>query len=318
MTPTDARPLGSSPGDPCRGRGGRGRLLVLAALALAACGPEPRPGYAPEYVARPAPQAREPAVYRFAVHPLHNPQRLAAVYGPIVAYLNRHLGGPTLRLEASRSYEAFEAELYGRGYQLALPNPVQALRSLGSGYRIFGKMGGDEQFRGIILVRRDSGLQRVEQLKGMVVAFPAPTALAATMLPLWYLHTHGLDANRELRRLYTGSQESSIMSVYLGQAAAAATWPVPWETFSRRRPEVAAALEVRWETGALMNNALVARDDVPPELVARVGALLFALHETPEGARLLAEVPIPRFEPATAETYAPVRAFLDTYQRSIR
>lgn len=290
----------------------------MAALALVACSPEPGSTYAPRYVARPAQAALEPVVYRFAVHPLHNPQRLAEVYGPIVAYLNRHLGGPALKLEASRSYEAYEAALLGRGYEFALPNPAQALRSLRSGYRIFGKMGGDEAFRGILLVRRDSGIRRVEQLKGKVVAFPAPTALAATMLPLWYLHTHGVDANRELRRLYTGSQESSIMSVYLGQAAAAGTWPVPWEALSRRRPEVAAALEVRWETAPLPNNALVARDDVPPELVARVGALLFALHETPEGARLLAEVQIPRFEPATAETYAPVRAFLDTYQRSIQ
>jgi len=67
-----------------------------------------------------------------------------------------------------------------------------------------------------------------------------------------------------------------------------------------------------------VNNPLVARDDVPPELVARVGALLFAMHETPEGARLLAEVPIPRFEPATTASYAPVRDFLETYRRSIQ
>ena len=291
---------------------------MVAALALVACSTEPPPSYAPRYMDR-APQAtNEPAAYRFAVHPLHNPQRLAEVYGPIVAYLNGRLGGPVLKLEASRSYESFEATLYGRGYEFALPNPVQALRSLRDGYRIFGKMGGDESFRGLILVRRDSGIQRVEQLKGKVVSFPAPTALAACMLPLWYLHTHGLDANREIRRLYTGSQESAIMSVYLGQAAAAATWPVPWEAFTRRRPEVAAALEVRWQTEPLVNNALVARDDVPPALVARVGALLFAMHQTPEGARLLAEVPIPSFEPATAANYAPVRDFLESYQRSIQ
>jgi len=293
-------------------------MLVVAALVLVACSPEPRASYAPQYVAGPVQAAAGPPVYRFAVHPLHNPQRLAEIYGPIVAYLNRRLGSPVLKLEASRSYESFEAMLYGRGYEFALPNPAQALRSLESGYRIFGKMGGDESFRGILLVRRDSGILRVEQLKGKVVSFPAPTALAATMMPLWYLHTHGLDANREIRRLYAGSQESSIMSVYTGRAAAAATWPVPWETFSRRSPEVAAALEVRWQTEPLVNNALVARDDVPPELVARVAALLFAMHETPEGARLLAEVPIPRFEPATAGTYAPVRVFLERYQRSIQ
>jgi phosphonate transport system substrate-binding protein len=300
-----------------RARGLRAANLLLAtvAAALVSCRGEPHPSYAPEYGPRPT---LAPTVYRFAVHPLHNPQRLVEVYGPIVAYLNARLGGPTFRLEAARSYEAFESNLYGRSYDLALPNPAQAVNSVRSGYRIFGKMGDDREFRGLILVRRDSGLLRVEQLKGKVVSFPAPTALAATMMPLWYLHTHGLDANKEIRRLYTGSQESSLMSAYLGHAAAAAAWTVPWKAFQRQRPEVAAALEVRWETDPLVNNALVARDDLPPELVARVGALLFALHQTPEGARLLAEVPVSRFEPASSETYEPVRAFLDRYRRSVQ
>jgi phosphonate transport system substrate-binding protein len=283
--------------------------------ALAGCQVEPRATYAPSYGARPA---RELAVYRLAVHPLHNPQRLAEVYGPIVAHLNQRLGGPVLQLEAARSYEEFESKLYGRNYELALPNPHQTLHALHSGYRVFGKMGDDQRFRGLILVRRDAGLLRVEQLRGTTVSFPAPTALAATMLPLWYLHTHGLDANRDIRRRYTGSQESSIMSVYLGDSAAAATWDVPWEAFQRSRPEMAAALVVRWITDPLLNNSLMARDDVPPDLVQRVGALLFALHESPEGARLLAQIPISRFEPASAETYGPVQAFLDTYERTIQ
>jgi phosphonate transport system substrate-binding protein len=286
----------------------------MAAL-LAACAPDPRPTYAPDYgPARPATQV----VYRFAVHPLHNPQRLAETYGPIVAYLNQRLGGPILRLEAARSYEEFESKLYGRAYELALPNPHQTIHALRSGYRPFGKMGDDHRFRGLILVRRDSGILEVRQLKGKAVSFPAPTALAATMLPLWYLHGHGLDANREIQRRFTGSQESSIMSVYLGETAAGATWPVPWETFQRQRPELAAALVVRWETPPLLNNSLVARDDLPPGLVERVGALLFALHETPEGARLLEAIPVSRFEPASAETYEPVRAFLDAYERTIQ
>jgi phosphonate transport system substrate-binding protein len=303
-----------------RHRGGRirRRLLPLAlalAAAAAGCEPQPKAGYAPAYGPHQAPGLE---VIRFAVHPLHNPQRLTEVYGPIVAYLNRRLGGPRLQLEAARSYEEFESKLYGRGYDLALPNPHQAIHALRSGYRIFGKMGDDQLFRGLILVRRDAGLLAVEQLKGRTVGFPAPNALAATMLPLWYLHTHGLDANRDIRRRYTGSQESSIMSVYLGETAAAATWPVPWEAFQRQRPEQAAALVVRWATEPLRNNALVARDDVPPELVRRVAALLFSLHESAEGARLLAAIPISRFEPASAETYEPVRVFLAAYDKAIQ
>jgi len=297
-------------------RATRSALLLFAAHALvllAACSQESP--YTPEYGDTAASIRR---VYRFGVHPLHNPQRLAEVYGPIVDYLNRNLEGVSLLLEASRSYEDFDRKLYSRQFHFALPNPYQTLNSLVSGYRVFGKMGDDSRFRGILLVRRDGGISTVADLKGKVVSFPAPTALAATMMPLYYLHTHGLDANHDVDRLFAGSQESSIMSVYLGKSAAAATWPPPWEAFQRNQPAVAEELAVRWETEPLVNNGLVVRDDVPPELVQRVGALLFALHTHPEGARLLAEVPLSRFEPASEGTYAPVREFLEIYGKDIQ
>lgn len=289
--------------------------LTLACALLTACEGPPQATYTPEYGAAPG---RARAVYRFAVHPLHNPQRLTEVYGPIVAYLNERLGGPTLQFEAARSYEDFESKLYGRQYDFSVTNPLETLRSVQSGHRIFAKLGDDDTMRGVILVRRDSGIHRVEQLKGKAVSFPAPTAIAATMMPLWYLHTHGLDANRDVRRIYTGSQESSIMSAYLGTSAAAATWRVPWQAFQRNKPELAAELVMRWETPYLVNVGVVARDDVPAEVVERVGALLTGLHESEEGRTLLRAIPISRFEPASTETYGPVGAFMAEYEKAIR
>jgi phosphonate transport system substrate-binding protein len=85
----------------------------------------------------------------------------------------------------------------------------------------------DEMFRGIILVRKDSGIHKVTDLKGKKVSYPALTALAATMMPHYYLHTHGIDVNRDIENLYVGSQESSIMNVLRGHVAAGATGPVP-------------------------------------------------------------------------------------------
>ena len=97
-------------------------------------------------------------------------------------------------------------------------------------------MGNDEMFRGIILVRKDSGIRKVTDLKGKKVSYPAPTALAATMMPQYYLHTHGIDVNRDIENLYVGSQESSIMNVLRGHVAAGATWSVPWKIFQQENP----------------------------------------------------------------------------------
>jgi phosphonate transport system substrate-binding protein len=179
-------------------------------------------------------------------------------------------------------------------------------------------MRNDEDFRGILLVRKDSGITSLEQLRGRKISYPAPTALAATMMPQWLLHQNGLQVGRDVESVYVGSQESSIMNVYLGQTAAAATWPAPWRALARERPEVAEALEVRWQTGTLPNNALVARNDVPDAVVARLRAFFVNLDRTPEGRALLASAEIEGFEAASDETYAPVRDFLARFEVEVR
>lgn len=284
-------------------------------LSLHGCGDGGGPPYRPEYGERPA--GEKVKEYAFGVHPLHNPARLFEVYGPLVDLLGARIPEVRFVLEASRNYEEFDKKLYARHFDLALPNPYQTLNSLASGYRVFGKMGDDERFRGIILVRKDSGIRSVADLRGKAVSFPAETALAATMLPQQFLRDRGLPFGAYEAR-YVGSQESSIMNVYLGDTVAGATWPPPWAAFQKDRPEYAAQLTVIWRTPNLPNNGLVARDDFPPELLKRVAATLFTLHETPQGQAILARLPLSRFEPATDATYRPVRDFVAHFGKTVR
>lgn len=270
--------------------------------------------YTPEYSANPPIQQK---TYLFGVHPLHNPQRLDEVYGPIVDFLNKNLNGAKIRLVASRSYEEFDTRLRYRYFDFALPNPYQTITAMQFGYRVFGKMGNDSEFRGIILIRKDSGISKITDLKGKAISFPAPTALAACMMPLYYLHSSGLDVNHDIKRLFSGSQESSIMNVYLGKSAAGVTWPVPWKSFVQRNPDIAAMLVVKWETPPLVNNSLIVRDDVPKEIVDKVASLLFALHMTEDGRELLSAIPLEKFESASDRSYQPVSEFMEKYNSLI-
>lgn len=288
--------------------------MLLSALALAACGKGQEGAPEPAFSDTPPRVQRE---YVFAIHPLHNPQRLFEIYAPLADYLSRNIPDASFRLEASRNYAEFNKKLYARQFEFALPNPYQTLMSLSHGYHVIAKMGDDRKFTGILLVRRDSGIKRVADLKGKKVSYPARTALAATMMPQYYLHVHGLDVNRDIENLYVGSQESSIMNVYLGNVAAAATWPLPWEAFQHEHPKQAAELMVRWETEPLINNGVVARDDVPPALAEAVAQLLERLHTTKEGQAILARMPLSRFERADDKRYRVVEAFLRKFAKNV-
>ncbi len=290
-------------------------LLGLLALALAACGQnEGGKTAGPQFAAKAPLASRE---YVFAIHPLHNPVRLFEIYQPVIDHLNRNIPGTTFKLEASRNYEEFDKKLYTRQFDFALPNPYQTLNSLAHGYHVIAKMGDDYKFTGVILVRRDSGIQKIADLKGRKVSYPARTALAATLMPQYYLHTHGLDVNRDIENLYVGSQESSIMNVYLGQVAAGVTWPLPWEAFQIEHPEMARELELKWETEPMINNGVVARDDVPMQLAQRVAQLLASLHTTVEGRAILVRMPLSRFELADDQRYRVIEDFLRKFSQTV-
>ena len=290
-------------------------LCALGSVALLACTPEvPAPSV--QYSDRPSPG--QVPVYRVAVHPLHNPQKLHAAYQPLVDHLNSQLQGVKLELESSRDYQAFEAKFRQRGPEFLLPNPWQTLQAIDVGYHVIAMAGEAEDFKGLFIVRKDAPIAQPADLKGHSVSYPSYTALAAAILPQAYLHAHGIDVRRDIQNVYVGSQESSIMSVYLRQTAAGATWPPPWRLFQQDHPAEAAELKVVWETPSLVNNSVMVRDDVDPALVQQVLAVLLALPHTAHGTAVLGGMEIPRFYPATNASYQVVADYIARFERDVR
>ncbi len=286
-------------------------LLVV----LASCSRQEASAYHPAFDIK---AEHKVTAYVVGIHPLHNPKRLMQIYGPILAYINHQIPEAQFKLEPARNYDEFEKKLYAGYYDLAMPNPYQTVRATRYGYDVFAKMGDDEAFRGIILVRKDSGIHQISDLKGKVIAYPAKTALAAAMLPQFFLHSNGLDLNLDIQNRYVGSQESAILNVLRGHTAAAATWPIPWKAFCAEYPEQAAHLEIKWETQHLLNNGWIARKNVPSVIVDQFKTQLLRLHETAETRALLARLPISHFEPANNQTYQPVIEFLEAYSRQVQ
>lgn len=256
--------------------------------------------------------------YTFAVHPLYNPDKLFKVFQPLVTYLNQQIPELKLKLIASRDYAAFEQKLYKGEFDFALPNPYQTLQSLKYGYQVFGKMGDDKFFTGIILLRKDSSIRTFEDLKGKTIAYPSETALAACMMPQYYLYEHGININKDVTNIFVGSQESSILSVLTGSSQAAATWPIPWQGFQKNYPDKASQLFVKWQTAPMINNGLICKAGIPDNLVHKLSMVMCSLQNTKEGKQLLESIGISRFETADDKTYLRIRAFLDKFSRDVR
>lgn len=290
-------------------------LLALFALILAGCGrqTEDKPLQYSD-----APTTAAKTVYRFAVHPLHNPEKLIQVYQPLIDHLNQQLQGARLELEASRDYQAYEEKFRARAPAFLLPNPWQTLQAMKVGYQVIAMAGDAEDFKGVFIVRKDSGIKHPADLKGKTVSYPSPTALAAAIMPQYYLHAQGINVNRDIENIYVGSQESSIMNAYIGKSAAAASWPPPWRLFQRDHPAEAAQLKLIWETPPLMNNSVMVREDVPQAVRTTVLQTLLGLAQTPQGQAILVGMETARFHEAGDASYDRVRDYIARFEKEVR
>ncbi|MBI5020400.1 MAG: phosphate/phosphite/phosphonate ABC transporter substrate-binding protein [Ignavibacteriales bacterium] len=264
------------------------------------------------------PVSSKTAIYHFAVHPLYNPAKLVEAYEPLVDYLKKRVEGVQLELEASRDYAAFEKKYKELKPEFILPNPWQTLQAMKVGYHVIAMAGEPQDFKGIFVVRKDNSLKNPEDLKGKAVSYPSPTALAACIMPQYFLYQHGVNINSDIENRYVGSQESSIMNTYLGLTAAGATWPPPWRTFQKDHPQEAEKMKVIWETESLINNSVMVRDDIPAQIQEQIQALLLGLDKTAEGKLILAGMETKRFLPAANSDYDVVRRYIDNFELKIR
>jgi len=256
--------------------------------------------------------------YHFAVHPLHNPTRLLEAYQPLMDWINQNTDDFKLVLEASRNYQFYEKKFAAGKPEILLPNPWHTLQAQKVGYKVIAMAGEREDFRGIFIARKDSPLQSPLELKGQSVSYPSHTALAACIMPQYFLHQNGIDVLHDIDNHFVGSQESSIMNVYLGKVAVAATWPPPWRIFQRDYPDAAAKLKVIWQTPHLLNNSVMVRNDLPASVAQTLQQLLLDLDKSEQGRAALKAMSTKAFYVADDQTYAEVQTYVDRFEREVR
>ncbi len=289
-------------------------MLILGLWALTGCGGEPGSS-GPEYGSV---NLSKKSTYRFAIHPLHNPTKLFQAYQPLADYLSKQFPDSCFVVEASRDYASYEAKFKEGRLAFLLPNPWQTLQAIEDGYEVIAMAGDARDFKGIFIVRKDSKIEVPTDLKGETISYPAPTALAACIMPQNFLFRHGLDINKDVKNLYVGSQESSIMNVFVRQSIAGATWPPPWRAFQKEHPNEAAQLKLIWETPPLINNSVMVHKDLPPAFKKKVQQALLTIHESSEGRAILSGMETSGFFEADNESYNVVRTYIDEFEKNIR
>jgi phosphonate transport system substrate-binding protein len=287
--------------------------FISLLLIIFSCNKKSESIYSPQFSDTPIKNGKKEII--FAPHPLHNPIRLQLMFGPIIDILNREIPEAHFTLEASKDYADYNEKIKTKNIAIILPNPYQTIMAKDFNYSVFAKMSDNENFKGIFLVRKESQISKISDLKNKKVSFPAPTALAAAMMPKVFLKQNGIDFRNDFTSKYVGTQESAMLAVYHKETDVGVTWPMAYNSFLADKPELAKELKLILQTKSLINNSLMAKNDLDPKLVKKIKEVFVNLHQSKEGMSILDKMKLSKFEAANDNDYKVVQNFIVEYKK---
>jgi phosphonate transport system substrate-binding protein len=282
--------------------GFRARALAVALLVAAAMADAPRAAEAPLHL---------------VLTPSQKPTDLMAAGEEFGQALARLVGTP-VRVTVASDYTAVIEALRNRTADLAFVHPagyVLANREAKAMIVAKNLWHGKGTFTSRIYVRKDSGLTRLEELRGKTIAFVDPSSTSGYVYPMVLLIQRGLVRNRDPKTffrevVFAGSHDAGMRALLNGHVDALASFDMAREQYLKDEAE---RERIAWvaETPAIPEAGIAAREGLDPATFAKVRAALIKMRG-PEYAALLKRVyDIDGFEPADDREYDPVRAAMD-------
>ncbi len=236
--------------------------------------------------------------FTFGVVPQQSASRLAKMWGPLLQRLSEDLGVP-IRFETANDIPTFEACLSVGAYDFAYMNPVHyTIFSEVSGYRALARQT-DKKLHGLIVVRTDSGIETLEDLAGVEVAFPSPGAFGASVVPRAEIQAQGISITPK----YVKSHDSVYRAVAAGLLPAGGG---VLRTFNAVDPAIRDQLRVIYRTDGYTPHALASLSYVPDDMLAKLRETLTDI--TKNEPNLAKSVGMNGFETARDQDWNDVRA----------
>ena len=236
----------------------------------------------------------------FGIVPQQSAKKLAANWSPLFQYLSEKTGDK-IQFATAKNIPTFEKRLAQKEYDIAYMNPYHfAVFNQPDGYQALAKQS-NKSIRGIIVVHKDSDITSIEQLHEQKLAFPAPAAFAATIIPRAEMQKKGINVLPK----FVSSHDSVYLNVSKKFFVAGGG---VIRTLSNTPIEVSDQLKVIWKSQPYTPHAIAARHDLNPKTLERLKKAMLAMNDDPEAKALLDKIKFNGFTHASNSDWDDVRA----------
>lgn len=239
--------------------------------------------------------------YSFEVVPQLTAAKIYSTWSPVLQRVGQE-AGLCFELRVSPSIPEFEQKFLKGEPMFVFMNPYHAVLAYQKQKYQPLLADSEDLLTGILVVRTDSPIKNIDELKGKPVSFPAPNAFAASLLIRAELAKKKIDIQPAFVKTH-----SNVYRSVIGKDTVAGGGVN--NTLDNEAPEVKQQLRVLYETSAYTPHPIATHPSVPAAVRERFFKAMTQLTQDEEGRKLLDGINLHKPQAVTfAKHYKPLES----------
>lgn len=245
---------------------------------------------------------------RIGLIPEQDVRSMAARYEPLAGYLSKKLNMRVTLVYLDNYgevcdkfiYKQLDAAFFG-SFGYVLTHAKSAVEPIAR-----PDYAGTSTYRGLIIVRRDSGIKDVKDMKNKRLALVHRATYAGYLYPLYYFKEQNISDLESYfsKVMFAGSHDRAVFAVLNGQADIATPKDLVYERMVKENPDLEQKLIVLSASGPVPSNSFCVSNDMEPGLKNKLKSILLNLQNDPEARPVLASLGAAKFIQTRDKDYA--------------
>ncbi|MEW5965882.1 MAG: phosphate/phosphite/phosphonate ABC transporter substrate-binding protein [Pseudomonadota bacterium] len=224
-------------------------------------------------------RAGEPAPLVLGVFPYVTPVQLAQFHTPLKDYLAKNLKRPVTLVTAPDFNSFFERTRQGQ-YDIFITAPnLGRFAETHDGHKRLAQTG--HNIQAIFLTRRDSDIQKIEDLRGKTIMIAQPISLLYQMAEN-LIREEGLVPGESVTIIETRTHNNSMYAPLRGEADASVTGMLLWQVLGQEQKDQMRVIGLTEEAPGFM---VMANKRLSTKDINKIQALLLDYHNVADGKR---------------------------------
>ena len=231
-------------------------------------------------------------------------------FQPLAEQMSKELG-ETVQVIVPPNFKEFWKGVENKEYDIVHYNQYHYVKSNKEyGYRVIvaNEEFGNKSIAGALIVRKDSGINSVSDLKGKTILFGGgKKAMGSYIAPTAILQKAGLKEGIDYKVKFAKNPPSAVVGVYKKQADVAASGNVILKIKGVTKKIDTSEMKILAESDSFIHLPWAVKDSLSPEKTDKLQSFMLSLGDSKEGKLILKAAKVTGFQKVSDDDFSVVR-----------